>query len=59
MPSFDTAPVAVDANGLVALITCGSPATLLVAWFTADCCCATVPCWAWNTIWPPKPPCCG
>ncbi len=43
VPFFDTAPVPGDANGLAALITCGSLATLPVAWFTADCCCATVP----------------
>ncbi len=53
VPFFETAPESGDANGLTALITCGSLATLLVAWFTAVSCCVTVPWEAWNTIWPP------
>jgi len=36
VPSLDTAPELGDANGLTALITSGSLATLLVAWFTAS-----------------------
>ena len=36
VPSLETAPVDPEANGLTALITCGSLATLAVAWFTAD-----------------------
>ena len=59
VPSLDTAPVFPDANGLTALITSGSLATLLTDWFTACCCAVTVPLLAWNTISPPYPPCCG
>ncbi len=59
MPSLDTAPAPADENGLTALITCGSLATLAVAWFTADWSALTVPCRAWNTICPEYPPCCG
>ena len=59
MPSLDTAPELGDANGLTALITSGSLATLLVAWFTADWLSETLPVLAWNTIWPAYPPCCG
>ncbi len=61
--SHDTVPYAVvpflatcgefgTANGLTALITCGSFATLPIAVFTAADCAATPPAGAWNTICP-------
>ena len=59
VPSLDTAPVFDDANGLTALITSGSLATLAVAWFTSAWLADTVPVFAWNTIWPAYPLCCG
>jgi hypothetical protein len=40
-------------------MTSGSLDTLLTDWLTADCCAATVPLLAWNTICPPYPPCSG
>ena len=38
VPSLDTVPVSDEANGLTALMTCGSLATLVTAWLTADWC---------------------
>ena len=59
MPSLDTVPEFAEANGLTALMTCGSLDTLVTDWLTAACCAVTVPLVAWNTICPPYPPCCG
>ena len=59
MPSAETVPEFADANGLTALMTCGSLDTLVTDWLTALCCDVTVPLLAWNTICPPYPPCCG
>ncbi len=52
VPSFDTAPLDDDENGLAALMTSGSLLMFVVAWLTADLLSATVPCLAWNTICP-------
>ena len=59
MPFADTIPLLDEANGLTDLITSGRLDTLVTDWLTADCCAATVPFVAWNTICPPYPPCCG
>ena len=56
MPSLETWPDFDDANGLVALMTCGSFETFVVAWLIAPWSAVTVPCLAWKTIWPPYPP---
>ena len=53
MPSFDTAPDLVEANGLTALRMCGSFPTAETDWLTADSSAASVPWRAWNTICPP------
>ncbi len=53
VPSLDTRLLFEEANGLVALITCGSLDTLVVAWSIWLVSPVSVPCLAWNTIWPP------
>ena len=59
VPSWETAADWGEANGLTALMTCGSLATLAVEALTAVSSAATVPVRAWKTICPPYPPCCG
>ena len=52
VPDFDTVPAPAEENGLTALMTCGSLATLATDWLTAAWSAETAPFRAWNTIWP-------